>query len=61
MQMKLALLATAGAVVMMSLPANATPLAAAKQVYQAKEISLVANACIVGWHWSAPLRRCVKN
>ena len=62
MQMKLAIvIAAAISVAMISWPAQATPLAAAKQVHSAKEITLVANGCIAGWHWSAALKRCVRN
>ena len=62
MPMKLALvLAAAVSVAMISWQAQATPLAAAKHVHSAKEITLVANGCIAGWHWSAALKRCVRN
>jgi hypothetical protein len=51
MQTKLALvLAAAVAVAMMTWQAQATPLAAAKQIYQSKNITLVAGDCGRGWH-----------
>jgi len=60
MRMKLALAVAAGmAVAMMTWQAQAVPLAAAKQVYQAKDVTLVAQGCGRGWHWSYALRRCV--
>jgi len=60
MRMKLALAVAAGiAVAMMTWQAQAVPLAAAKQVYQAKDVTFVAEGCGRGWHWSYALRRCV--
>jgi hypothetical protein len=62
MQKKLALgLAAAAAVVMISWQAQATPTATAKQIYQTQDITPVAEGCGRGWHWSAVLRRCVRN
>lgn len=58
--MKLALVLAAGvALAMISWQAQATPLAAAKQVYKASDTTLVAQGCGRGWHWSYALRRCV--
>ena len=57
---KLALVLVAGvAVAMISWQAQATPLAAAKQVYKTSDITFVAQGCGRGWHWSYALRRCV--
>ncbi len=62
MHKKLALvLAAAAAVVMISWQAQATPMATAKHGYQTQDITLVANGCGRGWHWSAVLGRCVRN
>lgn len=62
MQTKLALvLAAALSVTMIGWQANATPLAAAKQIYSTKQVTLVASGCGAGWHWSAALKRCVRN
>ena len=62
MQTKLALALAAGfAIGMTTWSAQATPLAAAKQVYQTKDITLVAQGCGRGWHWSFRWRRCVPN
>ncbi len=58
---KLAVLAAAAAFTMMTWQAQATPLAAAKQIYQSDAVTLVASGCGVGWHWSPALRRCVRN
>jgi hypothetical protein len=61
MQTKLALfLATAVSVAVISWQAQATPLSATKNVYQTNAVTLVA-ACVAGWHWSAALKRCVRN
>jgi hypothetical protein len=54
-------LAAATTVAMISWQAQATPMAAAKQIYQAKEITLVVNSCVPGWHWSPAAGRCVRN
>ncbi len=62
MQKKLALVLAAGvAVAMMTWQAQAMPLAVAKQVYQDKQITLFAQGCGIGWHWSVRWRRCVRN
>jgi hypothetical protein len=59
---KLALvLAAAVALATISWQAQATPLAAGKQIYQSKYITLVAQGCGAGWHWSRALGRCVPN
>jgi len=60
MNTKLAIIVAAAlAIVTTAWQAQATPLAAAKQVYQAKQITLIAEHCGRGWHWSYALRRCV--
>ena len=62
MQTKFALVfAAAVSLAMVSWQAQATPLAAAKQIHQADAITLVADKCGAGWHWSVALHRCVRN
>jgi hypothetical protein len=58
---KLAVLAATAAFTMMTWQAQATPIATGKQIYQSNAVTLVANGCGVGWHWSPPLHRCVRN
>jgi hypothetical protein len=62
MRKKLVLVFAAGlAVAMMTWQAQAMPSLASKQVYQGKNITLVAEGCGPGWHWSVRWRRCVRN
>jgi hypothetical protein len=58
---KLAVLAAAAALTMMTWQAQATTVAAAKQIYQSNAITLVADRCGVGRHWSPALGKCVPN
>jgi hypothetical protein len=59
---KLAFALTAAvALATISWQAQATPLAAAKQIYQSKNITLVGGVCGPGWHWSKYYGRCVPN
>lgn len=58
---KFALVMAAGlAVAMVSGQAQATPMAPAKQVYQNPSVTLVADRCGRGWHWSVRWGRCVR-
>ena len=58
---KFALVLAAGfTLAMITGQAQATPLAA-KQIYQSTDITLVAQGCGRGWHWSYVLGRCVRN
>jgi len=62
MQKKLALfLATAATLAAMSWQAGATPMTPAKQLHQSNTVTLVAESCGAGWHWSVALKRCVRN
>jgi hypothetical protein len=62
MQTKLALfLAAAVSAAVISAQAQATPLAATKQIYQTNAVTLVAGGCVPGWHWDPALKRCVRN
>ncbi len=58
---KLAVLAAAAALALMTWQVHATPIATAKQIYQSNAITLAVNVCIVGWHWNPALGRCVRN
>jgi hypothetical protein len=58
---KLAVLAAAATLSMMTWQAQAAPIAAAEQIYQSNAATLVADRCGVGRHWSPALGRCVGN
>ena len=58
---KIAVLAATAALTMMTWQAQATPIAAAKQIFQSSAMTLVADRCGVGWHWSPALGKCVRN
>lgn len=56
-------LALAGAftVAVIAWDARATPSMPAKLGYQNSDVSLIAQGCGRGWHWSRRWRRCVRN
>jgi hypothetical protein len=59
---KLALaLAGAFAIAMIAWEANAVPSMPAKLSYQNNDVTMIAQGCGRGWHWSARWRRCVRN
>ena len=58
---KLVVLAAAAAFTMMTWQAQAAPVAAAKQICRSNAVTLVANGCGIGRHWSPGCHCCVRN
>ena len=54
-------LAGAFAITMIAWDARAMPSTPAKLGYQNSDVTLIAQGCGRGWHWSARWRRCVRN